>query len=420
MVVENGIIKAIGPRDKVEIPKGAIHKSLGSHVVTPGFVHPASVDWARGGRLNFSGSGNAADKSVTQSMQPTKALVEQMLKSGYTTVAAIPSSGVSGGTGALLQLIPKPEDDPTPQELLLKDAAVLQMAFQPGTQSKAAFEKVLTTARTYIKERDAFAASAKKKPEASSTPEKKPESKPEEKPAPEAGKPEGKVEAKQEDPKKEEPKKEEPKKEEGPKEPKKDPKIEPFVDLLEGRLPGILALADAASFLHFSPLFETEASFRPTLMMVPTGFRSMRDAWRVVDEIKKLNLSVILDLDIDTVPRSSTRRVTQRILLDHGVPVALIPSNLQGDAGLTSSQKSRRFHIELLEMIRHGVSVSDVLRCLTETPAQMLGLGESHGTLSVGKRADFLVFDGEPFAPRTSIVKVAVAGVMIYESENQP
>jgi imidazolonepropionase-like amidohydrolase len=50
----------------------------------------------------------------------------------------------------------------------------------------------------------------------------------------------------------------------------------------------------------------------------------------------------------------------------------------------------------------------------------MLGLGESHGTLSVGKRADFLVFDGEPFAPRTSIVKVAVAGVMIYESENQP
>jgi hypothetical protein len=419
MVVENGIIKALGPRAEIEIPEGAIRRVAHNGVVTPGFIHPASVHWLSGGRLNFGGTGNSADRTTSATLKPDKALLKRFVQAGFTTVAAVPSGGISGGSGSLLSLVEPGEENPDAKSLLAKERALLQMAFQPGTQSKAAFQKALTDARAYIKERDAFAAAAgKKKPEG----EKKADEKPSENagakaPTESAPKQE---EPKKEEAKKEEPKKEEPKKEEGQKEPKKDPKLMPIVDLLEGNLPGVLFLADAASFLHFQALFEAESSFRPAILMVPSGFRSPRDAWRVVEEIKALEVPVVLNVGIDSVPRTTTRRVTQRILMDAGIPVALIPSDVSVGNNVTAPQDADAFHMELLDLVRHGVSARDVLRSLTEVPAQILGISETHGTLSVGKRADFVLFSGEPFAPTTRLLKVASGGEIIYTAEELP
>ena len=49
----------------------------------------------------------------------------------------------------------------------------------------------------------------------------------------------------------------------------------------------------------------------------------------------------------------------------------------------------------------HGMSEADVLRAVTLSPAEVLGVADRLGSLEVGKDADVVVFDGDPLSIRT-------------------
>jgi imidazolonepropionase-like amidohydrolase len=61
-----------------------------------------------------------------------------------------------------------------------------------------------------------------------------------------------------------------------------------------------------------------------------------------------------------------------------------------------------------------GLSAEDVLRMLTAHPAELLGVGDRVGTLAAGKDADFVVLNGEPFATHTRVQTVYVNGRSAY------
>jgi len=65
----------------------------------------------------------------------------------------------------------------------------------------------------------------------------------------------------------------------------------------------------------------------------------------------------------------------------------------------------------------HGMSHADVLRAVTLSPAEVLGLADRIGSLDVGKDADVVVFDGDPLSIRTWASQVYVGGRLVYERE---
>lgn len=66
----------------------------------------------------------------------------------------------------------------------------------------------------------------------------------------------------------------------------------------------------------------------------------------------------------------------------------------------------------------HGMSQPDVLRAVTLSPAEVLGVADRLGSLEVGKDADVVVFDGDPLSIRTWATRVYVGGQLVHEREN--
>ena len=66
----------------------------------------------------------------------------------------------------------------------------------------------------------------------------------------------------------------------------------------------------------------------------------------------------------------------------------------------------------------HGMSEADVLRAVTLSPAEVLGVADRMGSLEVGKDADVVVFDGDPLSIRTWASRVYVDGHLVYEKQD--
>ena len=188
----------------------------------------------------------------------------------------------------------------------------------------------------------------------------------------------------------------------------------PLVDVLEGRQVGLLAMASTKDLLHFGEIFESEPAFRPTLLMVPgSGSRGRMEVWRLEEPLRDLGVPVVMSADVGRAPRSQTRRVEQRLLLDAGVPLALVPGPLTKGGDDVGAE----FRFRLSELVRHGLREAEVLRAVTLTPAEILGIQERCGSLEVGKDADLLFFRGHPLAPTAQLMEVLVAGERAFARE---
>ncbi|MAB89307.1 MAG: hypothetical protein CMJ90_07610 [Planctomycetes bacterium] len=406
ILVQDGTIKAVGGREGVPIPATAKRVDASTQTALPGFVHPASLAFSGKSRHSTSGKSTSGDKKVSASLTVTRRGSEAFARAGYTTIAVIPTGGGVTGLGCLLRPTKDGEELLNLSDLLAEDGVVLSMGFASGTASKKAWIDLLAKARKYLADLAAFEKAKGEKPE------KKPAKKPEKKPA--AAKPAKSAEKKSsEKPKQEDPKKKpaekasekkpEPKK---PTEPKKDPKLMPLVDVISGRQAGVLAMGTTKDLLHFADVFASEKSFRPTLLLSASGVRSRVEAWRLVDQIKELGVPLIMGAGIGAAPRSITRRVEQRILLDAGVPIALVPG--------PALPNGEQFRFRLSELVRHGLRADEVLRAVTLTPAEILGIQARCGSLEAGKDADILLFSGDPLEPTSDLVEVLVGGETVY------
>ncbi len=68
------------------------------------------------------------------------------------------------------------------------------------------------------------------------------------------------------------------------------------------------------------------------------------------------------------------------------------------------------FRLSLARAVRYGVGEWKALEAVTTMPASMLDVGFRVGTLEKGRDADFIVSDGRPMNPLSSIIAVFVEG----------
>jgi imidazolonepropionase-like amidohydrolase len=88
---------------------------------------------------------------------------------------------------------------------------------------------------------------------------------------------------------------------------------------------------------------------------------------------------------------------------------------------LVSGDDESAPRVSLLEQarwaVRGGLEADDALAAITAEPARILGIDDRVGSVEVGKDADIVLYDGDPFSYATRIVAVLVDGVMAHRRQ---
>ncbi|MFG0331621.1 MAG: amidohydrolase family protein [Phycisphaerales bacterium] len=142
------------------------------------------------------------------------------------------------------------------------------------------------------------------------------------------------------------------------------------------------------------------------------------EAYRAIDAIVNAGLPVIFG-PIYSEPGSmrayvdgarDSKLATFATLINSGAPTALSARDLRGEDGLAR---------QVMYAMRTGVPFDEALRAVTLTPAEMLGLADEVGSIETGKRADVVVWNGQPFAATSRPVVVVVGGVVEHDARTK-
>jgi len=132
------------------------------------------------------------------------------------------------------------------------------------------------------------------------------------------------------------------------------------------------------------------------------------EAYRCLDLLKEKQVPVVYGPLYEEADRGMrrfegvrSRLYTFQALLDSGIPTALTAQELREEDGLAR---------QVMYAVRFGVKLGDALKAVTSTPAKFLRVDKELGTVEAGKRADLVVWSGEPFASTSRPLMVLVDG----------
>ena len=190
--------------------------------------------------------------------------------------------------------------------------------------------------------------------------------------------------------------------------PKKDPKLEALIPVLDGKLPVRInchTVQDIRNAIRFAKEFD--------LKLIIEG---ATEAYQIIDEIKESKAPVVVSGVIRPGIRE-TRDYTRDIALGRvnpanpgilakaGVKIALhspinggIPEPLFV-AGYAISQ---------------GLPPEEALRAITAAPAEILGIAGRVGSIEKGKDADLVILTGDPFKIQSVVDKTFIDGKVVY------
>ena len=182
---------------------------------------------------------------------------------------------------------------------------------------------------------------------------------------------------------------------------------EALIAVVDGRQPLVVHVERASDIVSVLAL---KADF-PRLRLILFG---AREGWTVADRIAAAHVPVITsaidDLPDSFEPLASTRSNVGR-LVAAGVVVGL------GTSGGESTNQPRnvtQFAGNLVAQGRLpggvGVTRDQALELITRNPAEIFGMTDT-GTIAAGKRADLVVWDGDPLELTSAPVAVLIDGV---------
>src|SRR5262249_16372019 len=103
-------------------------------------------------------------------------------------------------------------------------------------------------------------------------------------------------------------------------------------------------------------------------------------------------------------------------------PNGLIADDTHWTLGTFSSQPrgSRLLRVHAAAAVAQGVDPDRVLRALTRDAREIVGVGDRLGTIAAGKRADLVVFAGDPLDPSVPVRLVISGGRVVYQADVHP
>ncbi|MBZ0180930.1 MAG: amidohydrolase family protein [Melioribacteraceae bacterium] len=362
LVINNSKIEFVGQLEDYNIPSDAEIVDVEGKVIIPGLVDTHShigIDWGFD-----SDSPTQPDLRILDAIDPFHSTFNRARAGGITTVNIMPGSGhlMSGQTVYL-----KTKRASTLEEMLICEnvqfgiCGGMKMANGtnslrgkpfPGTRAKSAaiIRDLFYQAKEYKKKMDEADSDAAKMPE-------------------------------------------------------RNIKLEPLVEILEGKRMVHHHTHRADDIMTVLRLKE-EFGFKVVLHHVSEG-------WKVAEEIAKADVPcsiIVVDSPGGKIEAVGLKFETGKILDDAGVDVAI-----HTDDWITDS----RFFLRSAALaMRAGLSKEKALESLTIAGARMLEMDDKVGSLEKGKDADFLILSGDPFSVYTHIESTWIEGEKVFARNN--
>ncbi len=185
------------------------------------------------------------------------------------------------------------------------------------------------------------------------------------------------------------------------------PHLKPIVDLLRGELRlhvHCYTSDDMAILLAMSQEFDFQI----------TAFHHAAEAYKIADRLAAADVCAVVWADwwgfkmeiFDAV------RANAAILEDAGACVAL-----HSDSGITGQRLPIEASKAMAAGRRAGIDISpqEAIKWITSSPARMLGIDDQTGALEPGKRADLVIWSGDPFSIYTLSERVYIDGALVYD-----
>jgi len=185
----------------------------------------------------------------------------------------------------------------------------------------------------------------------------------------------------------------------------KNPKLEALIPALEGKTPVIFA-AHRADDIRTALRIAEEFKLKP---MIALG----TEAWMLREELAKKQVPVIVH---PTMQRAGGSMETVNTLLRNaallrGAGVTVVFSSaFEGYV-----PKNRNVRAEAAMAAANSFGNSEAMRSLTLDAAKLLGIDKDHGSIEVGKVADLVLYDGDPFEHTTHVTHTILAGKVVYD-----
>ena len=363
VLIENGKIKAVGKATELTVPAGAAR--VQAKEVTPGLIDPMTVAGLSGAwnipadqDQDEPSDPNQADLRVLDGFNPREPLFEFLRSNGVTTVHTTPGrvNVIAGTTGVF-----RAGGTTAESAALNKSFAVL---VNLGEAPKAAFQAKgpATRMATAGLVRKAFAeAQVYQKKKGSQSP-----------PTAVGG---------------------------------LSPKLEALLPALNGKAPVIFA-AHRADDVRTALRIADEFNLKPVIALGT-------EAYLLADELAKRKVPVIVH---PTMQRPGGSMETVNTLLANaaalsakGVPVTI------GTAFEGYVPKLRNLRAEAAMAAANGLGPAGALKAVTIDAAKLLGIDKEYGSLEVGKVADLVLYDGDPFEHATHVTHTVMDGKLVYD-----
>lgn len=181
-----------------------------------------------------------------------------------------------------------------------------------------------------------------------------------------------------------------------------DPKVQPLVNALQGKIPTFITCGGPGDILHLLKLLEPYKKMKVVLS-------ADSEQYRVADKLAKKKIPVILPARIDFEPFTRNRINVPKMLADAGVKIALGPKS-------DSIQAHEDFLRDVAELVKSGLDKEIAKKAITINPAQMLAVDYRLGSLEVGKDANLLVLSGDILDVDTKIHMIMIEGKIVHRA----
>jgi imidazolonepropionase-like amidohydrolase len=181
-----------------------------------------------------------------------------------------------------------------------------------------------------------------------------------------------------------------------------------LVPVMEGKLPIFIHVESGADILQMLALKRDY----PALKMVLVG---VAEGWTVARQIAAAGVPVIASA-LNDLPASFEQLAATQSNIGRmktaGVQVAI---GMIDDDDARQAQHSTQYAGNLVALTRvpgaTGLSWADAFAAITSKPAEIAGLGGEIGSLRPGRRADVVIWSGDPLELATGVEKVWIDGV---------
>lgn len=355
ILINNGKIEAVGKKENISIPDS--YKKYSAEVVTPGLIDARTVV-GLSGIYNYAHDQDQLEKSdpiqpelrAIDAYNHLEPLVEWFLSFGITTI----HTGHAPGALASGQTMVVKTFGSSLSDMILDSSAAVVFTLGPSVASN--YKNPGTRAKGAAMLRSIFYKAIDYK--------------------------KGKLN-----------------KDES-KRPAKDLKLETLSKVLEGEIKAVFTVNTTTEILTALRLAK-EFNFKIIL-------DGCAEAYKVIDEIKTSGVEIILHPTmIRTYGETKNASFeTASILNNNGIIFSL-------QSGYESYvPKTRVVLFEAAIAAANGLQFEEALASITINPARLFGIDNRVGSIEVGKDADIVLFDGDPFEYTTHICKVFVNGVL--------